>query len=498
MRSRRIDTRMHSRVWAMVRDNEALMRRGDLSLGQGGDVETRARLYPTVVRILDALSSNQTLTILASMKSEDLRAGITNCISLSPEDSYVLIERIVLWLRPVRRRVKHTRFGALDIPADEVDAAKIIDATSDYPAWIRQHPQAVTEWDWVRNPPERDPWAPKGMMPKAWWVCASGHSWDASPSIRGARKTNCRYCARLTIWPGLDDLGTLFPEIAAEWDHGAEMNAGHHPDRVNPSVHLAIMWVCSAGHRWPRTIRARTTNPAGCPECQRKREQTVENKRTSLQNHVSHRSRTIVPGVNDLATTHPHLALEWAPTNPTEIAEVARWTPIAVLWVCRLGHNWRNRVDHRCARGSGCPVCSGRTVVASVNDLASHHPNLVEEWDLAPAANDRGPDEVTVSSAYVAGWRCRSGHTWRARVDRRSRGRGHRCPECFGRHSPRSGRTLARLRPDLALQWDEDNEHDPTELSSTSRYIATWRCASSHHWRSEVVRRVLGEGCPDC
>lgn len=495
-RSGRVDSRLHSRVWAMVRDNESLGHYSNISPSRKQGVASRAALYPTTVRILDALSNTHTLAALTSSHPEDLRAVIAKSINPASENSVILVERIVLWLRPIRRATRDTRLGLLDIPADDVDARAIIDTTADYPPWIRQHPQAVAEWDWARNPPERDPWALKGTMPKAWWVCTAGHSWEASPNTRGASKTNCRYCMGAAIWPGLNDLGTLFPDIAAEWDNSAEMNAGHDPDRISPSVHLKITWKCREGHRWPRSIRARITKPAGCPECHRARERTAEEAKTNLQRRVPRRHRRIVPGVNDLATTHPHLAREWAATNSLTAAEVASWSSDEVTWVCSLGHHWERSVEGRCASGSGCKVCSGKAVLAGFNDFASHYPHLVSEWDGAPLVNDRKPEEVTVSSPYEAGWRCRSGHTWRAPVSRRSR--GHRCPECFGRHAPRAGRTLARLRPALSLEWDEDNEYEPQELSLTSRYVATWRCASGHRWRTEILSRVEGEECPNC
>ena len=46
-----------------------------------------------------------------------------------------------------------------------------------------------------------------------------------------------------------------------------------------------------------------------------------------------------------------------------------------VLW----GHEWQATVNDR-STGYGCPVCSGNTVLAGYNDLATTHPELAKQW----------------------------------------------------------------------------------------------------------------------
>ena len=52
-----------------------------------------------------------------------------------------------------------------------------------------------------------------------------------------------------------------------------------------------VWWRCEKGHSWQATIASRTSG-CGCPVCA---------------------NRKILPGFNDLATTHPALAAEWHP-----------------------------------------------------------------------------------------------------------------------------------------------------------------------------------------
>lgn len=110
----------------------------------------------------------------------------------------VLVERIVLWLRPLRREMHPTRIDPLNVPLDIIDTPAIIDTSAPYPTWIQRHPRAVAEWDWSRNDPARDPWDATGVSRKAWWVCDEGHSWETSPQVRGQAESSCPYCISRT------------------------------------------------------------------------------------------------------------------------------------------------------------------------------------------------------------------------------------------------------------------------------------------------------------
>lgn len=69
-------------------------------------------------------------------------------------------------------------------------------------------------------------------------------------------------------------------------------------------------------------------------------------------------------------------------------------------------------------------------LIVGVNDLATVHPELLEEWDYEKN-NELGiyPDKVTCGSNRKAWWICKFGHKWQTKICCRSNGSG--CPKCF-------------------------------------------------------------------
>lgn len=166
----RVDARLHARVWEMIRDNAWLTRPDGwkpalVALPDDREVRGRAALYPEVVAVLKMLSDPDNVERWRRQGPEELRNDIVTTLPLMPGPVDVLVERIVLWLRRLRREIRPTRIDPLNVPLDIVDASAIIDASAPYPTWIRRHPRAATEWDWSRNNTSRDPWTASGSFP---------------------------------------------------------------------------------------------------------------------------------------------------------------------------------------------------------------------------------------------------------------------------------------------------------------------------------------------
>ncbi|WP_417555648.1 zinc-ribbon domain-containing protein [Microbacterium sp.] len=474
----RVDAVLHARVWEMVRDNAWITQPEGWTpvLGQFPDdheVRGRAALYPETVAVLEVLCDPTNLDRWRTRRPDELRADIVATLPPAPGPVDVLVERIVLWLRPLRRETRPTRVDPLNVPLDTVDAAAIIDISAPYPTWIQRHPRAVAEWDWSCNDPARDPWNPAGVSRKAWWVCDQGHSWEARPMVRGQAVAGCPYCSGHSVWPGHTDLATVHPALAAEWDHEPGANAGD-PDHIGASSHRRVAWVCLSGHRWIASVNNRASRGTGCPVCV---------------------NFTVLPGHNDLTTTHPELAAQWHVSNAKTAQDVTAGSAYRATWECGEGHQWERPVSEE-ARRSGCPFCSGRCVLDGFNDLATVSPALAAEWDTTAGVNDRKPSDVTRRSQYRAGWRCARGHTWRSTVT--TRAAGHGCPSCAKSPPVPAGKDLAALRPDLAVEWDRSNDLKPDQVFAFSNKTFTWRCTKGHVWEAKVSNRSKGCGCPYC
>lgn len=164
-------------------------------------------------------------------------------------------------------------------------------------------------------------------------------------------------------------------------------------------------WICPKGHLHSASIRAKIlgsrTKSGGCSVCS---------------------NRKIIIGVNDFATTHPHIARDadgWDPTSVTAGSEKR------VNWKCELGHQWQTTVGTRAVLGRGCATCSGRKVLAGFNDLGTTHPHVAAE------AHGWNPQEVSHGSEKFMFWKCAEGHFWNAIIQSRASGKNNSgCPQC--------------------------------------------------------------------
>ena len=67
------------------------------------------------------------------------------------------------------------------------------------------------------------------------------------------------------VMPGFNDLQTLHPEIAREFD--VELN-GTTPNKVLAGTSESFFWVCQDGHSWPARVSNRvSSSQSGCPGC---------------------------------------------------------------------------------------------------------------------------------------------------------------------------------------------------------------------------------------
>ena len=59
---------------------------------------------------------------------------------------------------------------------------------------------------------------------KVWWICSKGHEWEAYISNRASKNVGCPYCAGKKVLKGFNDLETLCPDVAQEWNYDKNDN----------------------------------------------------------------------------------------------------------------------------------------------------------------------------------------------------------------------------------------------------------------------------------
>ena len=277
-----------------------------------------------------------------------------------------------------------------------------------------QYPELVKEWDTEKNLPALPSEVSAGSKRLVWWKCSRGHSWRAQIKSRTSG-CGCPVCAGKTVIPGDNDLATLYPALAAEWNR--EKNGALTPQQVPAGTTRKVWWECGRGHVWKASIAQRTRQGAGCPVCAGQR---------------------VVPGENDFASFYPCLAQEWdreknGALTPQQVTPASNRK---VWWICPLGHSYPAVVSSRTMSGSGCPYCANKKVLPGFNDLATLEPELAGQWH--PTLNGAlTPQMVTPGSHRRVWWECALGHVWKALIYSRTTPQKCGCPICAGIQRPR-------------------------------------------------------------
>ena len=327
------------------------------------------------------------------------------------------------------------------------------------PSLAETHPEiAIQAWGW-------DPsLVSAGSNSKQEWCCRTGHRWITSIAHRtGKNPTGCPSCLGKIIIVGKNDLATTYPSIAQQAD-------GWDPKTVLAGSNKKVQWSCKSGHKWNATISSRTGQKVGCPFCSNKK---------------------VLQGFNDLATTHPEVAIEadgWDPR--TVVAGSAK----KMKWKCRLGHSFSNGILHRTRRHQGCPTCSNRRLLVGFNDLATTHPHIAAEaegWDPRTKMAGFGSD-----GKGKLLWRCPNGHTYRATPANRTNPlilSG--CPYCAGNRNLQGFNDLATTHPQLAKEADG---WEPRTIRGSTKKKLSWTCSIGHSYLAFLSERKAGAGCPFC
>lgn len=144
--------------------------------------------------------------------------------------------------------------------------------------FLSENKELLSEWDFEKNAelklfPEK---LTEGSNKKAWWKCKNGHTWQ-EPIYQRWQGKQCPFCTNKRVLVGYNDLPTLFPELAREWD--AEENKNIDLLSVVPGSSKTVNWKCSVcGYKWKTSIRQRTQRKTGCPECAKAKRATARTK----------------------------------------------------------------------------------------------------------------------------------------------------------------------------------------------------------------------------
>ena len=292
------------------------------------------------------------------------------------------------------------------------------------------HPELVSEWS-EKNLTLTPDDITFGSNKKVWWRGACGHEWQASVKAR-SNGEKCPICSGARVIAGINDLATLEPLLVKRWSKKnkikpTEVSIGSHnkvlagfndfatllpgiaaewsdrnypllPTQVTVFANRKAWWKCKDCRREWNTLISTRSGGSKCPYCS---------------------GYIFLKGFNDLQTTHPEIASEWSEKNlPLKPDEVNAKSRKNVWWRCsKCGNEWKSVINAR-VKGTVCPVCAEREVLAGYNDLATTDSQLLSEWDYEQ--NKLKPTQVSRTSAKRAWWKCRHGHSWSMKINERT------------------------------------------------------------------------------
>jgi len=98
-----------------------------------------------------------------------------------------------------------------------------------------------------------------------WWLCPEGHDWKATGDNRLRQDAGCPYCGNRKVWAGLNDMASVRPDLAAEFD--VTKNGNFTPETIVFDTWRPLWWKCANGHEWRATGESRATKGRGCRKC---------------------------------------------------------------------------------------------------------------------------------------------------------------------------------------------------------------------------------------
>ena len=380
---------------------------------------------------------------------------------------------------------------------------------------------------------------------KAWWLGEDGVSWQSVVSVR-CRTPNSTKRPKSMIVKGVNDLKTLRPDLASEWNYDRNLDISI--ESVMPGSKLKVWWICEKGHEWQATVISRHYG-SGCPLCNKERSTSFPEQAIYyyIKQVFPDALNRYYPTANleiDIFIPSHHIGIEYdgshyhsfekkkaldarknirlkemgitlirivedgcqAPENTEYLIRCLRKNSIALIDPALhslvsllqdiLKISISIDIDSERDRAS---IYNQYILSEKQNSLAAVAPTVIEEWH--PTKNGKiVPDYIHAMSNKTFWWKCKKcGYEWKAPAYRRAKGNG--CPVCSGHTVAKGYNDLPTMRPDLMEEWafEKNKGIDPHACSAGSNKRVWWRCKTcQYEWQAVIVNRARGNSCPRC
>ena len=393
------------------------------------------------------------------------------------------------------------------------------------------NPNIAKEWHPTKNESLTPQTVTFGSNKKVWWLCDNGHEFESLISNRTAGQ-GCPYCSGHKVLKGHNDLQSVNPSLAKEWNY--IKNGNLHPEHFSANSNKKVWWKCSKGHEWVSTISNRN-NGNGCPIC-------------SSERHTSFPEFALLYYLRKCGLDAVHAYRKKG-------YELDIYIPSKRVAIEYDGYYWhKSKIENDLAKNLKCeddgiklyrireglfPLNSssidfviqknqkdlpekiaeiiqqiiGTTIIInleqdfiSIEQLREHtekegsilfiNPKIAKEWNYEKNGNLR-PEQFAAYSSKKVWWKCKKGHEWQETLANRSNNVG--CPYCAGKRVLVGYNDLETINPALAKEWSysKNGELKPHNFTIRSGKKVWWKCSNDHEWQARIADRN-NRGCPYC
>ena len=286
--------------------------------------------------------------------------------------------------------------------------------------FVSDNPKMLAEWDFDKN-------SARGLFPdqvgmhsnkKAWWKCPKCNQSYLMIIEKKCLEHGCPICAKRLIIPGINDLKTLYPEVALDRDYSKNIDLDI--NTIRPITRKKVHFKCHiCGHEWCTSLCNRTEwKMTGCPVCA-----CFKGAEKARKTNIANRG----------CISDAQLLEEWDYEKNGDLKpeDFTINSTRIVWWKCsKCGYSFQKKIQNRVANHKGCPVCNNKVIIQGTNDLETTDPELAKEWDYEknyPLL----PSQISRGSGKSVWWICPLGHSYKTTPNKRTSGIGTGCPICF-------------------------------------------------------------------
>lgn len=267
----------------------------------------------------------------------------------------------------------------------------------------------------------------------AWWICPiTGAPYQRQIYSQVTRQSPSPYVMNKKILTGYNDILTKCPEAEKYWDYNkntldprktlfnSTQKAWWKDPETNTSIQREIktttkrlirnkkdenpntseftpipqpitkthttiietMWDYEKNTKQPETLTPGSNYNAWwiCPTYKHSYQRKVRNQLKAGLSSPIMSGHLVIKGLNDLSTTHPHIAKNWDNSNPMSPTEVTAGSEKEATWKDpSTGKTYTRRICDQVKREGRSPLNPGGKA-SQGNTLALHYPHIAELW----------------------------------------------------------------------------------------------------------------------